>query len=207
MENVSGSWIPRIDAERTCGSAAGVRKGWKSTGGEELRRRHFSPELRSGVIPALQGSRPSVEALGSFTASRQRLCAAPVGLGCSGVVWRRRRRPLLRRRGCGVAAARFGAARGGVCGARGRPGRLKERFRGSRKGLWQGVARDHGCDLGAVVAGVLKEEGSPDVWGRLRSDSKAPTGGCAAFKRGRMTCGPSDQWKEERSAREVWVRC
>ena len=32
---------------------------------------------------------------------------------------------------------------------------------------------------------MLKEEGSPDVWGRLRSDSKAPTGGCAAFKRGR----------------------
>ena len=92
MENVSGSWIPRIDAERPCGSAAGVRKGWKSTGGEKLRRRHFSPELRSGVISALQGSRPSVEAPGSFTASRQRLCAAPVGLGCGGVVWRRRSR-------------------------------------------------------------------------------------------------------------------
>ena len=91
MENVSGSWIPRIDAERPCGSAAGVRKGWKSTGGEKLRRRHFSPELRSGVIPALQGSRPSVEAPGSFTALRQSLCVAPVGLGCARVAWRQRR--------------------------------------------------------------------------------------------------------------------
>ena len=42
----------------------------------------------------LQGSRSIVETPGSFTASMQSLCAAPLGLGCGGVVWRRRHREL-----------------------------------------------------------------------------------------------------------------
>ena len=45
----------------------------------------------------------------------------------------------------------------GVCGARG------AEYLGG--GLWQGVAKDHGCDLDVVVAGELKEEGSPDSVG------------------------------------------
>jgi hypothetical protein len=97
---VDGERLWLLDSEdrrrATLWKCCRVRKGRKSIGGEKLRRRHFSPELRSGVIPALQGSRPSVEAPGSFTASRQRLCAAPVGLGCGGVVWRRWRRGLCK---------------------------------------------------------------------------------------------------------------
>ena len=68
-----------------------------------MRRRHFSPELRSGVIPALQGSRPSVESSRGFTATRRNRCGGWPGLGHSRVAQPRRSRTLCAAEQRGVA--------------------------------------------------------------------------------------------------------
>jgi hypothetical protein len=60
------------------------------------------------AIPVLQGPGSSVEAPGSFTASRQSLCRGLQGLGLGGSVWPRRRKALRSNGNADMVAAGCG---------------------------------------------------------------------------------------------------
>ena len=64
-----GSWIPRIDAEQPCGSAAKVRKGWNSPAAWKLGRRIESPVVGLAQIQPLERQWSELAGLGSFLMS------------------------------------------------------------------------------------------------------------------------------------------
>jgi hypothetical protein len=64
-----GSWIPRIDAEQPCGSAAKVRKGWNSPAARKLGRRIESPVVELAQIQPLERRWSELAGLGSFLMS------------------------------------------------------------------------------------------------------------------------------------------
>ena len=86
-----GSWIPRIDAEQPCGSAAKVRKGWNSPAARKLGRRIKSPAVGLAQIQPLERRWSKLAGSGSFLMSGRRCCGGSQRLGCGRAVWPLRR--------------------------------------------------------------------------------------------------------------------
>ena len=85
------SWIPKIDAERPCGSAAKVRKGWNSPAARKLGQRIESPAVGLAQIQPLERQWSELAGPGSFLTSGRRCRGGSQRLGCGGAVWPRRR--------------------------------------------------------------------------------------------------------------------
>ena len=86
-----GSWIPRIDAEQPCGSAAKVRKGWNSPAAWKLGRRIESPAVGLAQIQPLERRWSELVGSGSFLTSGRRCRGGSQRLWCGRAVWPLRR--------------------------------------------------------------------------------------------------------------------
>ena len=66
LDRSSGLLNFALDTWRFCGAAQEVREAQRSTAARDFDGGAFSPELKSGAIPARCGPRPSVEDPGRF---------------------------------------------------------------------------------------------------------------------------------------------
>ena len=100
-----GIWNSRSGPRLLCGGAAGVRSDYGPSAARNRGGGSTYPRRRPAQIRPLQVMGSCVEASGSLLELRRGCCVAPVGLGCGGAAWPRRRRGLFAAELCGGSAA------------------------------------------------------------------------------------------------------